>query len=223
MLRIPVLRAIVAPLVVYEVLTGTRNVVLDPVYTLGERQHPDTYRYKYHEQLKELGLGMGETFYYEIVGFARPGESIMPNHVVTDKKAIQAWGSNIVEYSYGNDRSVGNNAMYVYRITSQTPDGKILEYSWPQVVARCKELGLNTVPHLETLIYDGNIDTFDAKCKALGDGKSVLDTRHIREGVCVRVESPELNETFKLKGWWFSLLEDIAKDDDAYVDPEEIS
>ena len=73
-------------------------------------------------------------------------------------------------------------------------------------------------------IYNGNpqdlLDTVDK----LMDGPSVLDHSHIREGVVVRAETPNGRTLFmKSKSWAFGVLEGYLRNDDNYVDTEEVS
>jgi len=215
--------SVIAPEYVYTYLTGTRNVVLSPDQTAQSHTHPDTYRLVYHDMFKDMGLAMGETVYYEIVGFSEPGVPIMPGHGLDDKQLQRLYKTNVMNYDYGCDRDKGTNALYVYRITMSSPDGTVVEYSWAQVVARCKELGLATVPLYRRFIYDGDTEGLMRGCQVLADGNSALDDGHTREGVCLRVEAPGYDNIFKYKGFVFCDLEGIAKNSDSYVDPEEIA
>ena len=45
-------------------------------------------------------------------------------------------------------------------------------------------------------------------------------TRHIKEGVCVRIEGGLVNKTFKFKSFEFKVLEGIVKDS-GVIDTEE--
>jgi hypothetical protein len=53
-----------------------------------------------------------------------------------------------------------------------------------------------------------------------GTGPSTLDARHIKEGVCVRIEGGINNQTFKFKSFEFKVLEGIIKDS-GVIDAEE--
>ena len=63
-------------------------------------------------------------------------------------------------------------------------------------------------------------DQFGKMVETLGSGPSVLDNRHIKEGVCVRIEGGINNKTFKFKSFEFKVLEGIVKDS-GVVDAEE--
>ena len=103
-------------------------------------------------------------------------------------------------------------------------------------IKRCNEIGVKHVPHLSTLtlneLYEqdlkegGNGDDRDIKdrfsriVEDFGSGASTLDSRHIKEGVCVRIEGGINNKTFKFKSFEFKVLEGIIKDS-GVVDAEE--
>ena len=53
-----------------------------------------------------------------------------------------------------------------------------------------------------------------------GSGPSTLDDRHIKEGVCVRIEGGISNRTTKFKSFEFKVLEGIVKDS-GVIDTEE--
>jgi hypothetical protein len=53
-------------------------------------------------------------------------------------------------------------------------------------------------------------------------GSSTIDTTHIREGVCVRLESGLVPRIYKHKSFEFKVLEGFAKDS-GIVDMEESS
>jgi hypothetical protein len=179
-------------------------------------------------------LHKGETVYYEITGYDDHGKPLMSNYDLGTKddvyKELRAsYGKGPMVFSYGQDP--GTCGVWVYRITMTNEDGYSVEYSWPQVVARCKELGLNHVPVLDEFVLDpisaGEGNYIDREgllkyCAEAARGSSVLDSKHIREGVCVRVESPQFNTTLKWKGFEFAHLEGIKKNED-YIDLEEVS
>lgn len=187
---------------------GTRNVT--------RPENDKGYRADFH---KKLSLRKGETLYYEVVGFEDSGKSIMPSHSVEDKELKKKYGTKMV-YRYG---CVENECkVFVYRITMTNEDGVAIEMPWYAIKARCKELGLETVPELAQVFFSSPEDLL-AVIKPLSDGPSTLDPSHIREGVCVKVEHELMEKTFKYKGFTFCDLEGIAKNDDSYVDPEEVS
>jgi hypothetical protein len=229
----------------WETVTGTRRVVLENGNGGPRGYYSGTdFRQKIHDSLRDR-LHKGETLYYEIVGFDKPGSALFSHHITPDnvgsgiikKYKDHLFGGSMV-YSYGCDRELGTCEVYVYRITMTNEDGTSIEYSREQIEARCELLGLKVVPFLaEGYLYEDeafgtlmfhNIRTqesmaFSEACKLLSQGTSTLDKRHIREGVCARVTSKDLQNVFKYKGFEFCHLEGIAKNDDSVVDIEEAS
>jgi hypothetical protein len=205
-------------------------------------------RWEIHRELAPK-LQKGETVYYEIVGHWENGTPIFKHAIPEDdigKEIYKAyknripshWGRNF-HYVYG---LAGNAyAVYVYRITQTNVDGQSVDLGWEQIQRRCKILGLRTVPEIShgTLWADsagyvfidnavrdpsnrGEIEEpFLPMLDLLGARPSTLDPRHISEGVCVRIEHPEMEKTAKYKGFNFCHLEGIRKNSDDYIDPEE--
>jgi hypothetical protein len=117
-------------------------------------------------------------------------------------------------------------------------DGHTIDYSWDDVVKRCGELGVKPVPFFKRVTFeeieqivrrqDGSVDDRDVTeyfvnmVEELGEGPSSLDPRHIKEGVCVRIEGGLDNQTYKFKNFTFKLLEGLIKESGA-VDTEEAS
>lgn len=79
------------------------------------------------EELKDY-LQDGMTIYYEIAGFMPEGGSIQKF------------------YDYGCEPD--QHKKFIYRITYTNPDGKVFEFSAPQVQQWCKKNGLEAVPEL---------------------------------------------------------------------------
>ncbi len=155
--------------------------------------------------------------------------------------------------------------IFVYRITQDDVD-----LTQTELESRCKSLGLKVCPPILSYTYDGHGESLMEICKAVCDGKggsldwsnipqcvahlpggltslrnltvkSSLDDRHIREGVCIRIERAhrEVSDvtdsftyqttgrwhfvtTMKYKGWLFCHLEDIRPNTDEAIDPEEL-
>jgi hypothetical protein len=207
--RLPLTRA------VWEMKCGTRNTILE---------NPQGYRGEHHSK---LCLAKGETIYYEIVGYTDNGAHIMPCYALNrkdpvDKEIAQqvAPPDSVIKFTYGCEAP--ESKIFVYRITLSNEDGHTVELPWYQVEQRCKDLGLQTAPVLRTLNFDETIN-LPKLCEELGSEPSVLDSRSVKEGVCVRVEQPGLTKAFKHKSFWFCHLEGIIKNDDNYVDVEEVS
>lgn len=196
-----------------ELLVGSRNVELS--------SSSDKFRTELTLN-PWFDLNHGETVYGEFVGY-NGDTPIMGRHHVdkSSNPALKKYGKSFA-YSYGCEP--GSWKFYVYRISLVSGRGDVVDLSHAQVVARCEHLGVDPVPHFETLIYDGNPQSlFDIVAKYV-DGDSTLDSRHLREGVVVRVDDPKGKTTFfKEKSFDFKVLEGIAKDSQDYVDAEEIS
>jgi hypothetical protein len=211
-------------------LNGTRRVVLGE--SKSENQfHDPTIRDKAMNLFKG-NLRKGETVYFEIVGYESTGAAIMPSVDTTkmgDKEFTKQYGKSMA-YSYGCEPT--QSEVYVYRMTFANEDGQSIDYAWNDVVKRCNELGVKTVPHVATLTLneleaithkfdDRDLrEYFSNTVETFGTGPSVLDTRHIKEGVCVRIEGGLVNKTFKFKSFEFKVLEGIVKDS-GVIDTEE--
>ena len=202
-------------------LMGTRRVLVGSSSGTGY-YGDDSFRYRATRKLAGF-LYKGEVVYFEIVGYADGQKAIMPAVDTTkaqDKELIKQYGKSM-GYTYGN--APGECTMYVYRITRSNEDGDIIELTWDQVVARCEQLGVNTVPELTRLALDSwHSDKIMELANILVEGSSTLDQRHIREGVCVRFEDMGKTETMKHKSFIFKVLEGIAKVEEV-ADMEESS
>jgi hypothetical protein len=212
-------------------LNGTRRVVLGESKSANQFHDP-TIRDKAMNLFKG-NLRKGETVYFEIVGFESTGAAIMPSVDTTkmgDKEFTKQYGKSMA-YSYGCDST--HSEVYVYRMTFANEDGQSIDYAWNDVVKRCNELGVKTVPHVATITLneleaithkfdDRDLrEYFSNTVETFGTGPSVLDTRHIKEGVCVRIEGGLVNKTFKFKSFEFKVLEGIVKDA-GIIDQEEV-
>lgn len=206
----------------YKYVTGSRRVVLDPEQVNdGGFYSGKQFRAVIHNKIKDIGLQDGETLYYEIIGYSEDGALIMGSHSIEDPKLKKKYGDKMV-YKYGC--TPGTHKIAVYRITRTGPGGDVTELPWTQMVTRCKELGLNTVPQIkEPFIYDGNSNKLLELCEQLSQGNSLLDHEHIREGIVLRVEAPSIETHYKYKSWHFCNMEGIAKNTDDFIDLEDIS
>lgn len=213
----------------YRYVTGTRNVTLNP----DEMNKPETgfyagsdFRAKIHNSIMETGLRQGEILYYEIVGYSGENSLIMGEHPL-DKNALKESGvpekelskyGDTMRYTYGTEQ--GKYDVYVYRITQ---DG--VDLFWNDLVVRCAELDLKTVPFMD-ILHIKETDTVEdimLKVEPYTQGQDVLDARHIREGVVLREEFETGIKAYKYKGFIFCLLEGICKNTDEYIDLEEVS
>ena len=221
----------------WKYMNGTRRVVLEE--TSGTQFHDPTIRDKAYNLFKD-NLRKGETVYFEIVGSESTGAMIMPSVDTTkmgDKEFTKTYGKTM-SYTYGTEP--GESQVYVYRMTLTTEDGQSIDYAWDDVVKRCNEIGVKHVPFVAktTLTEIGMAVTmktgnpsfdyndrdakeeFERLVTLYGSGPSTLDARHIKEGICVRIEGGLHNQTFKFKSFEFKVLEGIIKDS-GVIDAEE--
>jgi len=209
----------------YEYVSGTRTTILNPDKGDMGFYKGTTFREKIHQSFKKAFLRPGETFYYEIVGYTDTKKPIMATQEVDDSDIKKLYGPKIT-YSYGcNPEEDEPWRVYVYRITYTEEDGTIIELPWYQMINRVKDIGFKPVVELiEPFVYDGDKNKLWELCDNLSKGSSILDPRHIREGVVIRVETPS-GSTYhlKYKSAEFCLLEGIQKNDPKYVDTEEIA
>lgn len=193
-------------------------------YTPDGEMIPLGYRQRIHNDLMGC-LHPGESLYYEIVVVNDQGTSEF-HHKMNDKKdqvqkSLRKKYGERMEYTYGV--APGSHKIWIYRITMQNEQGHAVRLGWNQMVKRAGELGIDVCPQLDQFIYDGDVEKLNERLAAISDGPSTLDSTHIREGVAVHVDSPRMQNVLKRKGFAFCHLEGIAKNDETYVDAEEIS
>lgn len=177
-------------------VTGSRNVTF-------AGPSAEAYRNK-AASLFEGKLLPGEIVYYEIAGFDDKGAPIM--HPQTTKKGFGDSYGPKMQYTYGCAQ--GEHKVFVYRMTRHQ-DGRVREYAWTEIAARCAEMGVQTVP----LVSVSSLVPL-AGVPWPNEGPSLVDPRHIREGVCVRFESVDSGriQVFKDKSHTFGVLEGYLKD-----------
>lgn len=205
-------------------LNGSRRVVLEE--STGEGYHDPTIRQMAFDLFRGK-LRKGETVFGEIVGYEPSGKPIMGGVAVRKREhpELHALYGDEMSYSYGCEP--GHSRVFVYRITLTTPCGHTVDLPWEAVKERCAELSVFHVPELGVLrprnTSEISREAFEAllmqELQSLAVGPSVLDSRHLREGVCVRVDSWP-GYTGKLKSHDFKVLEGLVKDS-GVVDMEE--
>lgn len=216
------------PCVGWSYLHGSRNVELHEAAGPGWYGSND-FRYR---AVEGLSLKKGEVLYFEIVGWVAPDRPIMPAHDVTKTglKDIRKQYGDRIEYTYGCPN--GEARVYVYKILNVNEDGEALELSWPQLVARCGELGVAHVPllfgpttlnHLGYVYESEKPQALRKLVEMLTEGPSTLNPAQIREGVVVRCESSRGISHIKNKQFAFGVLEGFWKEQEDSVDLEEIS
>lgn len=221
---------------------GTRNVVLRGTDT---GFYSESFREKVAAKLYPFLEDHMEVF-FEVVGWeveTRKGDGnseyissaspIMPRQDTSktkDKEVKKLYGDKIT-YKYGcQEPTIGelylddNNyfGIYVYRIAYVLPNGAVVDLTWDQVKEKCTSWGIKHVPELDNFVFDGRIDDMLERVSKFTDGPDVIDSSHPREGVCVRVDSSKW-QCYKDKSFLFKVLEGIAKENDEYVDMEEVS
>jgi hypothetical protein len=214
----------------YGAVSGTRNTICNTRPDVTTPGASDYYRWIIHERIAPM-LKKGETVYYEIVGYTNTCQTIMNTQSVKalKNKELSRMYGDTMEFSYGCDPIEKQFDVYVYRITMQGHGGDSVDLSWFELQKRCNELNLKHVPELYVMYFDPfhneigeqKLTIASFVSTLLNDGPSILDTRHIREGVCVRIESPEGMTILKSKNYAFKMLESHVKEDSKAVDVEE--
>lgn len=211
----------------YEFVVGSRNRVVDSTL---KPESSEYYRLETAEPLRGM-LKKGEVIYAEIVGFDSNGKPIMNPQGTSKLPEIKKQYGEVMVYRYGcrwNEIGKPQRRMLVYRITQVNEDGQEIDLSWAQIKRRAGELGLLTVPELYIFMLDPDSGQFGEPIMDCAEdyvkGESELDETHIKEGVCVRLEkSNGQMKVYKHKSFEFRVLEGILKQDDGYVDTEEVS
>lgn len=189
----------------YDVVTGTRRVVIDCFDKETGFYGNDKFREHYHNWFKDK-LQKGEEVYYEVVGYVDETTPIMPdgdNKKIQDKEFIKKYGDK-TRFSYGCKE--GMNDMYVYRMTMTNEDGYVVEYPWELVKMRCNEMGINHVPELDKFFYTTEDDLMKKVEKYL-DITDPVGKTHVAEGVVVRINNRKSFKAYKKKGFFFKVLE----------------
>jgi hypothetical protein len=202
----------------WETVTGSRRVVLKNFDKTGFYLDND-FRKKWHDHFVGK-LHKGEEVFYEIVGYTHDSQTIMPecsNSKTKDKEFIKQYGDT-TKFTYGCD--VGQNDIYVYRMTMVNEDGDIVEYPWYLVKLRCEQMGVKTVPEFDKFLFTTQDDLMERVNKYI-EGADPVGKTHVREGVVVRIENRDEFSAYKHKNFYFKVLEGIIKDSSDSPDMEE--
>jgi len=199
----------------YNYVVGSRHVIKSVGFKATSfKQHfykADLWTQSAEEFLKGK-LHPGEGVYYELIG-----------------KLYDNGGPIQGGYTYGFLKP----ELYVYRITHITKDGTEIDLAWPQVKARCQEMGLHHCPE----IFYGTLDEFFLKnglspdkgkekevlaeyLQSLLDKPSILDNSVVEEGYVMRLERYPTPHHYKIKAPKF-LLHETKLQDEGISDPEE--
>lgn len=203
----------------WDTVAGSRRVVLDFDKGDGGYYGTNDFRKEWHDFIAPK-LQKGETFYGECVGYLSNGTLIMPqgdNSKTKDKEFIKKYG-NITQFTYGC--RVGENNVYGYRMTKTDEDGNEVEYPTWYTKVRVEQMGIKFVPILEQFIYTTEEDMLNRVNQYL-DIEDPVGKNHIAEGVVVRIENRNTFTAYKIKGWYFKVLEGIIKDTSNAPDIEE--
>ena len=209
-------------------INGSRNVTLIDGKT-GGFYGSDAFRFHVTE---DVYLHKQEIIFGEIVGYYDIGSPIMATQTTKGlkDKAISKLLGDTVTYKYGC--LDGECDFYVYHIVMVNDDGHVFNYTHDQVIGRCSELGLKVVPDLiDFPYYTGNREALLQVCDRLVQDDedssnvvmSTIDPSHLIEGVVVRWGHEGKVGWQKYKGWLFSVLEGIVKENPDVVDIEEAS
>lgn len=139
------------------------------------------------------------------------------NAKTKDKEFIKKWGDT-TRFTYGCE--VGQNDIYVYRMTMTNEDGDVVEYPTELVKLRCEQMGVKFVTIFDKFIFT-TIEDLEERVEKFVDGEDPIGKTHIREGIVIRVENREKFTAFKHKGFDFKILEGIIKTQDNVLDIEE--
>jgi len=200
----------------WEYISGTRRVTLKD-YS-GGYYGSNSFRQQWHDLFKGK-LHKGENVYYEVVGYSNESTTIMPecnNKKTNDKQFIKQYGDT-TRFTYGC--GVGQNDIYVYRMTMSNEDGSIVEYPWHLVKLRCEQMGIKHCPEFDKFLFTTKEDLME-RVEKYYDGVDPVGKNHIREGAVVRIENREKFSAYKHKNFNFKVLEGIIKSDDI-LDMEE--
>jgi hypothetical protein len=212
----------------YEFVSGSRRRILNLKGMEDSFYRDCDFRKEIHDRLKRNfpPIPKGMTLYYEIVGFTDQKNPIMGSHgLKKEMKELKSLYGDSIVYSYGcNQEDPIPYKIYIYRITNTVENEKPIELSYHQLIDTCKVLNLNYVPVLkEPFIYDGDKQKLLSLCEELAQGPSTLDSKHLKEGVVIKVEYPGFEKSFKFKSFDFLVLEGVIKENEDYVDEEEVN
>lgn len=200
----------------WDIVTGTRRVTLKDAD--GGFYGSNDFRMQWHNYFKGK-LTKGEEIFYEVVGYTHDTQTIMPecnNSKTKDKEFIKQYG-DVTRFTYSC--GVGQNDIYVYRMTKTDEDGSVVEYPWHLVKLRCEQMGLKYCPEFDKFIFT-TIEDLMERVNRFVDGADPIGKTHIREGIVVRIDNKEKFTAFKHKNFNFKVLEGIVKADDV-LDMEE--
>lgn len=194
---------------------GTRRVVLTDTSSGG--YFSENFRNQVAEKITPYLKPQMEVF-FEVVGY-EGSRTIAPKQDIKDKALKAKYGDKMV-YKYGCQE--GQFDIYVYRIAYVLECGTEIDLPWNDVKEWCTAHKIKHVPELAAFEYDGDKDKLVSLIESLSNGDSTVDSSHIREGVCVRIDGSKW-ECFKNKSFTYKVLAGIAQEKSDFVDPEDLS
>ena len=194
---------------------GTRRVTLTETSAGG--YFSESWRAKVAERILPY-LEPHQHVYAEICGYEGQ-RTIAPKQEIKDKELRKQYGPKMV-YTYGCPE--GEFEIFVYRMSYVLESGKEIDMPWDNVKSWCDNHNIKTVPILARFIYDGDLEKLKKIVEELSDGPDPIDPRHIREGVCIRINGIEW-KVYKQKGWNYRNLAGFNMEQTGFVDPEDVS
>ena len=201
----------------FKLVSGTRRTVLKKFD--GGYYGNDMFRKQWHDFF-ENKLPKGMCVYYEIVGWVNETTPIMGkcnNKLVKDKTFEKMYGKETI-FTYGCEPGVCD--MYVYRITMTNEDGVVIELPTEETKMWCERLGCKFVPILDKFLFT-TIDDLNERVNKWLDLPDEIDSRHVAEGVVVRIDNRSKFTAYKRKSFTFKCIEGIIKDTSDIPDIEE--
>ena len=201
----------------FKLVSGTRRTILKKFD--GGYYGNDEFRKKWHDFF-DGKLPKGMCAYYEIVGWVSESIPIMGkcnNKLVKDKEFEKMYGKETV-FTYGCE--TGENDMYIYRMTMTNDDGVVIELPTEEVMMWCERLGCKFVPVLDKFLFT-TIDDLNQRVNKWLDMPDEIDSRHVAEGVVVRIDNRSKFTAYKRKSFTFKVIEGIIKDMSETPDLEE--
>ena len=195
----------------YELVVGTRNVVLESPERVGFHGKEE-YRYEIGRMLYPY-MEDGMTIYGEILGFV-DGKPIMPDGDVSmlkDKKYTKKYGERVA-YSYGCKQH--EYKFFIYRITRLTHSGMNIDMPQKELEKWCQDRGFeHTHEVFPQLVYGGNVEALRELVESLTERPECLTEdfqypNQISEGIIIRVDNGKPNPDFyKSKSYAFRVME----------------
>lgn len=182
------------------------------------------YVYGSRKSIKDIHNPNNNHFYSEDL-WSTTGEKIkdvIPQGYVLYGEIIGYVGTSPIQKNYTYNEAVGNNSLYIYRVTTVNPQGVQVDLSWDAVQQFCRNNGLKSVPEL----WSGRHKNFkpedwlDKKYEdEFTQAVPLSPESPVDEGVCIRAEgiTPTI---LKLKSPLFFEHETKMLDEEA-VDMEE--